>query len=113
LKWLIDQLEAQSFNLSYDSKIMDAPKRIYGTGFYAEVTGESPWLFSYSGSQSFEISSYKTSLDVPSHFIKTMPKLEQEQVFDAFWALAQPLGFEHICIAYRLGDPYETYVVRP
>jgi hypothetical protein len=92
---------------------MDAPEQIEDTGFYAEVTGEHPWRFSYSGSQKFEVSSYRTSLDIPSHFLSTMPELEQEQVFDAFWALAEPLGFEQVCIAYRLGDPYETYVVRP
>ena len=104
---------ARTFNLSYDFEIMNAPERIEGTGFYAEVTGENPWLFSYSGSQTFEVSSYKTSLHVSSKFLSTMPELEQEQVFDAFWALAEPLGFEHVCIAYRLGDPYETYIVRP
>jgi hypothetical protein len=92
---------------------MIAAKRIEGTGFYAEVTGENPWLFSYSGSQKFEVSSYITSLDVSSNFLSLMSEFEQEQVFDAFWALAQPLGFEQVCIAYRLGDPYETYVVRP
>jgi hypothetical protein len=92
---------------------MNAPTRIEGTNFYAEVTGENPWFFSYNGSQSFEISSYPTTLDVPSHFLSVMPELEQEQVFDAFWALAQPLGFKQVCIAYRLGDPYETFEVRP
>ena len=91
---------------------MDAPKRIEGSGFYAEVTGENPWVFSYSGSQSFETCSSGTSLDVASHFLSAMPELEQERVFDAFWALAQPLGFTEVCIAYRLGDPYETFAVR-
>ncbi len=92
---------------------MNAPKRIEGAGFYAEVTGENPWLFSYTGSQYVEVSSYKTSLDVSSNFLSSMSELEREQVFDAFWALAQALGFNQVCIAYRLGDPYETYIVRP
>ncbi len=92
--------------------VVDAPKRIEGQGFYAQVTGENPWLFSYRGSQNFEISSHKFSVIISSNLLHDMPETEKEQVFDLFWALAEPLGFEQICIAYRLGDPYETFEVR-
>jgi hypothetical protein len=100
-------------NLCYHWRDVNAAKRIEGQGFYAEVIGENPWLFLYRGSQDFEISSYKPSVIISSNLLRAMPETEKEQVFDSFWALAEPLGFEDICIAYRLGDPYETFSTRP
>lgn len=38
---------------------------------------------------------------------------ELERIADAWWALADEAGIERIEIAYRMGDPYETFTIRP
>ncbi len=38
---------------------------------------------------------------------------ELERIADAWWALAGEAGVERIDISYRMGDPYETYPLRP
>jgi hypothetical protein len=86
---------------------------IHGQGFTASVSGHKPWCFSYVGSQTLQIQSHGQQLVVQQTQLRGMPEIEQEQVFDAFWTLAKGLGFEQVCICYRVSDPYETFVVRP
>jgi hypothetical protein len=38
---------------------------------------------------------------------------ELDRIVDAWWALAAAAEIDCIEIAYRLGDPYETYQLRP
>jgi hypothetical protein len=87
-------------------------KRIEGQGFSAQVQGQAPWRFTYMGTQTLEVESYGQQIVVLHSQIQYLPELEQEQVFDAFWTLAQELGFERVCIRYRVSDPHETFVVR-
>ena len=78
---------------------MEPTRFIQGTDVVAKVSGEKPWSFAYPGSQAMTIDA--------------MPDPEPEALFDALWALAAPLGFTGVALVYRVGDPFETYAVRP
>lgn len=92
---------------------MEQARQIKGLDFVAQVQGNAPWRFSYFGSLNVEVESYGQQVIVLHSQIRQMLEAEQEQLFDVFWTLAKELGFENVCISYRLSDPFETYIVRP
>lgn len=62
----------------------------------------------------FEVVRHGRSLVIPYSSLQAKGGYgELDRIADAWWALAAEADVDCIEIAYRMGDPYETYQIRP